>query len=137
MDLSMFINAALSAAGGGGVVGALVLALYKNSLKKEELQREAERLERKELSEKLEVLEKEKFADLKRSFDDHVKSAKAGEILVKLDLLTGSVQKLTDLTAKTLQLTASHEAKIAGHDVFLGNIDRVLQDHIKHQPGRH
>ena len=108
MDLSMFINAALSAAGGGGVVGALVLALYKNSLKKEELQREAERLERKELSEKLEVLEKEKFADLKRSFDDHVKSAKAGEILVKLDLLTGSVQKLTDLTAKTLQLTASH-----------------------------
>lgn len=137
MDLTMFINAALSAAGGGGVVGALVLALYKNSLKKEEQQREAERQERKELSEKLEVLEKEKFADLKRSFDEHVKSAKAGEIIVKLDLLTGSVQKLTDLTTKTLQLTASHEAKIAGHDTFLSNIDRVLQDHIRHQPGRH
>lgn len=135
MDLSTFINAALSAAGGGGVVGALVLALYKNSLKKEELQREEERLERKELSVKLEVLEKEKFAELKRDFDEHVKSARAGEIMAKLDLLTGSVQKLTDLTTKTLQLTASHEAKIAGHDVFLSNIDRVLQDHLK-QPGR-
>ena len=82
-------------------------------------------------------LEKEKFADLKRSFDEHVKSAKAGEIIVKLDLLTGSVQKLTDLTTKTLQLTANHEAKIAGHDTFLSNIDRVLQDHIRPQPGRH
>ena len=102
MDLTMFINAALSAAGGGGVVGALVLALYKNSLKKEEQQREAERQERKELSEKLEVLEKEKFAELKRDFDEHVKSAKAGEIMTKLDLLAGSVQKLTDLTTKTL-----------------------------------
>lgn len=137
MDLTMFINAALSAAGGGGVVGALVLALYKSSLKKEEQQREAERQERKELADKLEVLEKEKFADLKRSFDEHVKSAKAGEIMTKLDLLAGSVQKLTDLTTKTLELTASHEAKIAGHDTFLSNIDRVLQDHIRHQPGRH
>ena len=33
MDLTMFINAALSAAGGGGVVGALVLTLYKHNLK--------------------------------------------------------------------------------------------------------
>lgn len=136
MDLTMLINAALSAAGGGGVVGALVLSLYKHSLKKEEQQREAERQERKELSEKLEILEKEKFAELKRDFDEHVKSAKAGEILVKLDLLNGSVQKLTDLTTKTLELTAKHEAKIAGHDTFLSNLDRVLQDHIRHQPGR-
>lgn len=136
MDLTTFVNAALSAAGGGGVVGALVLSLYRASLRKEEQQRRTERQERIELAKKLETLENEKFADLKHRFDEHVKSDKSDEILVKIDFLTGSVQKLSDLTTKSLEQSASHSARITAHDVFLGNIDRVLQEHLKSQPNR-
>ncbi len=132
MDLTMFINAALSAAGVCGVLGALLLTLYKHNLKQERAQRDAERRERAALAAKLETLEKEKFAALELELKNHIKDDRSQEILVKLESLTGAVQKLTDLTTRALERNAGQEAHLAAHDNFLKNIDRVLQDHIKH-----
>lgn len=141
MDLSVFINAALSAAGGGGVVGALVLALYKNNLKKEAEQREAERQERKELSEKLEVLEKEKFAELKRNFDEHVKEAKPRELALQLEYLAEALKENTSLQRENaLQIARIDKNCAAGHaelikeiaasKVWLANLNESVQQHI-------
>lgn len=138
MDLSTFINAALAAGGGGGVVGMLVLAMYRHNLKKEQEERDADRCERSRLSDKLERLEKDQVAELKRELDEHIGKDRSQEILTKLDSISGAVCKLTDSTSRALERSASQEAKIAAHDIWLANlnnsVDGITGNH--HRPTR-
>ncbi len=136
MDLSTFVNAALGAAGGGGVVGALVLAMYQHNLRQEREQREQERSERAGLAARIRHLETERIAGLEKEFREHVKSDRSQELLVKLESLTGAVHKLTDSTMRALELNARQEAHLVAHDNFLQNLDRVLQDHLRRPHSR-
>lgn len=134
MDLTPFINAALGAAGGAGTVGSLVLAMYRHNLKQEQQQRDADRLERARLSEKLERLENEKIAGLTKKVDEHIAADRSQEILTKLDNVAGMVNKLADSTTRALELNARQEATLAGHDIWLRNLNQSLQEHVTNHP---
>ena len=127
MDLTMFINAALSAAGGGGVVGALVLSLYKHSLKQEQEQREADRRERAALSEKLERLENEKFAALQKKVDDHLEADKPGEVALQFRHLNGTLTKLTDKLDKVAEDVTALKTESKENKDFTRNLYNSMQ----------
>lgn len=96
MDLTPFISAVVGAATGGGGVGYLVLAMYKNAIQKEQEQREDERRQRDELLRRVDRLETEKIAKLEKKVEDHLAADNPAAVGVKLEGLTGTLEKVGD-----------------------------------------
>ena len=147
MDLTMFITSALSAGGGAGTVGLLVLSMYKNAIQKEQQQREDERAEREALSKKVDRLETEKIADLRKMLDRHLETDNPRRTDEQMKKVTGEMTRLADALdrdRKDAQISARElstaigklEGTLIGINKWLDNMNDALQNHIN-DGGKH
>lgn len=141
MDLTMFINAALGAAGGGGVVGALVLAMYQHNLKQEREQREREREERAILAKKVEDLEKTQIVNLAARLERHLDEDNPTAVDNRLKSLEGEVKRLGDTLDRDREniqrelrgvssALGEFKGAVTGINKWLDNINHAVQTHI-------
>lgn len=135
--MNELLSVLIGSAGGGTVVGALVIALIQRNL-------ERDRDERKKLAQRVETLENDKIkrieSDLKQVADDckkHAAADRTQEVLTRLDTLVASVNKLADSTGRALEANAGQTAILDQHERYLGNLDHMLNRHITmHMEGK-
>ena len=127
LDLTMFWNAALGAAGGGGVVGALVLATYQYHLHREQEEREEERRERIGLAEKLARLENDKLQKLEEKLDLHLEQSRPGEVALEFRHINGTLARLSDKLDKVADDVAALKAESGENRSFAHNLYDSVQ----------
>lgn len=129
--MSEFLFQALTVTGGAsGVVALVVTWVVLKVVHQEKEQRAADAEERAALKTKLERLETERLAGLEHKIDDHVKADRSQEILAKMDVIFGAINRLTDSTTRALEANAGQTEKLAAHGTYLANLDKALQTHI-------
>lgn len=128
--MSEILSVLIGSAGGGTVVGALVLALIKRNL-------DRDREERKKLSDRVETLENDKVKRLELDIKqvalecrNHIEKDRTQEVLARLDTLVSAVNKLSDATSRALEANAGQTATIEQHERHLNNLDHMLNRHI-------
>ena len=128
MDLTMLLTSVLSAGGGAGSVGYLVLAMYKHAIKKEQEQREEERRQRDDLLRRVDRLETEKIAKLEKKVEDHLAADNPAAVGVKLEGLTGTLEKVGDkLDGLSSNMAGLKMAQERDHE-FIQNTYRSIQE---------
>ncbi len=83
------------------------------------------------LEERINFLEDEKIVRLEEQISKHTASDRSQEILTEIRNLNGAMIRLSDSTARGLELTAKQESHLAAHDLYLHNLDETAKEHIR------
>jgi|GEM_PF-5864023 len=112
---------------GGGVVGFIAMVAmgvgigyFKRLLRERDTLREKQ----------MEALDSQIRANAAK-MDAHIGGDKSGEIATQLRNLTAELRRNNDKTDRTLEFAASHESRLAAHDLYLKNLDDFIKDHIR------
>ena len=88
------------------------------------------------LEERVNCLEGEKIVRLEEKIEKHTGSDRSQEILTEIRNLTGTLTRLSDSTARGLELTARQESHLAAHDLYLHNLDETVKEHVRLYHGK-
>lgn len=120
MDFVSIVSSLGTAAGGGGIVGVLIIMYIKHQLA-------ADRLERLQLRDQVQKLECEKFAKLERRVEEHLREDNPGAMTAKLTALTGSMERVLDKVDRVAEDVAGLREGVAANERYTRNIDLALQ----------
>ena len=122
-----FLFQSLRFAGGGALVGFLVLLLYGKLADREVEERKklAEKVET--LSDKLGDIDDNRLTKLEKVVERHIELDQGQRILTQLEIVTSALAKVERNIEKLLQGDATQAARLDDHDRHLGNIDHLLQ----------
>lgn len=128
MDYAALINSLVGALGGGGVVGALVVALVRHSLAKDQAERAA-------LAAQVARLENEKFKHLSDKVEEHLRLDNPGVVGVQLQIFGGQLEKLSNKIDRISDDLAGLKSDIENNKRFTQNLYgsiQKLRDEVHH-----
>lgn len=126
--MNEFIYQTLTVTGGlSGVAALIVTWCVLKVIGQEKAQREADRRERNALVQKLERLENEKFASLRKKLEDHLAEDKPGEVALQFRHLNGTLLKLGDKLDKVAEDVTTLKAESKENKDFTKNLYNSMQ----------
>ena len=129
--MSEILFKVLTVSGGlSGIAGLIMCWLVYKQFAAEKAARAQETEERKNLTRKLDELETEKFAELKKTVSEHIAKDRSQEILSELKHLSGSVARMIDRMERIAGSSAEQKAKIENHETYLENLNTIITGHI-------
>jgi len=133
----------LTGIGGLSGVAALVICwMAYRLITSEKEARTKETEERKNLKEKVDIFEKERFARLEKKVEDHVSADKADVILNELKNISGTQNSqnaiITAMSGEVRQLLVNdgkQGEKLDSLDRYIKGVDASLREHKNNHPG--
>lgn len=134
--MEQFFSVLMGAAGGGGVVGSLVLWMLKRWAKRDKEEREA-------LRDEVARLRREKIDVIERKLDEHLREDNPGMVAAQLSAIAAAIADLTsmqrEMSAKVSKIDrelGGTVERVAAQQVWIANINEAIQRHLNHSQDR-
>ena len=86
---------------------------------------------RKRLEEKVNELETEKFRRIETRLDRHISEDKSQQILTQMNVINGTLEKLSAQISRVLESDAGQSRDIENNKQYISNLREDLQTHVR------
>ncbi len=121
MDIVTVLTGAISAAGGGGLVGALVVGLIKHQLA-------ADRYAREKLATKVDDLEKKRIEKLERDLERHLCEDNPAAQQIQLETIKAMMERFNNKLDRVAEDLAAVKSTVEANERYTENLDKSLQN---------